>query len=108
MWAASGRIGNAIRMNPYPPIFSSTPARSTDPTVGASVCASGSHVWNGHMGTLTANPRKTAANASIWVVCENGAMAASRCRARMSNVWGDAAKYIAMKPSNMKTLPRNV
>ncbi len=32
-----------------------TPARITDPAVGASVCASGSHVCNGNSGTLTAN-----------------------------------------------------
>ena len=32
--APSGRIGIAIRMNPYVPIFSMTPASSTDPIVG--------------------------------------------------------------------------
>ena len=32
----------------------------TDPAVGASVWASGSHVWNGNIGTLTAKPRKNA------------------------------------------------
>ena len=49
-------------MNPYVPIFSSTAARMTEPAVGASVCASGSQVWNGNIGTLTANPRKNARN----------------------------------------------
>src|SRR5688572_20117082 len=57
---ASGRIGNEKRMNPYVPIFRSTAARITEPAVGASVCASGNHVWNGNIGTLTANPRKNA------------------------------------------------
>ncbi len=39
------------------------PARSIEPAVGASVWASGNHVWNGKDGTLTANaiamPRKS-------------------------------------------------
>ena len=59
---ASGRIGSEKRMNPYVPIFSRTAARMTEPAVGASVCASGSQVWNGNIGTLTANPRKNARN----------------------------------------------
>ena len=36
------------------PSFSMIAARSTDPTVGAAVWASGSQVWRGHIGTLTA------------------------------------------------------
>jgi hypothetical protein len=47
-------------MKPYVPIFRRTAARMTEPAVGASVCASGSHVWNGNIGTLMANPRKNA------------------------------------------------
>ena len=42
--AASGSIGIAILMKPYVPSFSNTAASITDPTVGAWVCASGSHV----------------------------------------------------------------
>ena len=42
-------------MKPYVPIFSSTPARITEPAVGASTCASGSHVCSGTIGTLIAN-----------------------------------------------------
>src|ERR687898_854669 len=57
---ASGRIGRLKRMKPYVPIFRSTAARMTEPAVGASVCASGSQVWNGNIGTLTAKPRKNA------------------------------------------------
>src|SRR5205809_1962788 len=57
---ASGRIGRLKRRNPYVPIFRSTAARITEPAVGASVCASGSHVWNGNIGTLIAKPRKNA------------------------------------------------
>src|SRR5689334_25357444 len=57
---ASGRIGRLNLRNPYVPIFSRTAARITEPAVGASVCASGSHVWNGNIGTLIAKPRKNA------------------------------------------------
>src|SRR5580765_486653 len=57
---ASGRIGRLKRMKPYVPIFRSTAARITEPAVGASVCASGSQVWNGNIGTLIAKPRKNA------------------------------------------------
>jgi len=37
-------------------------AGMTDPEVGASTCASGSHVWNGNIGTLNANASAKAAN----------------------------------------------
>src|SRR6185436_3176832 len=57
---ASGRIGRLKRMNPYVPIFRRTAARITEPAVGASVWASGSHVWNGNIGTLIEKPRKNA------------------------------------------------
>src|ERR1700758_4786322 len=60
--AIDGKNGSENRMNPYVPIFSRTPARMTDPAVGASTCASGSQVWNGNIGTLMANPRKNAKN----------------------------------------------
>ena len=52
-----------------------TAARITEPAVGASVCASGSQVCSGNIGTLTAKPQKNArnthhcrfaANASFW------------------------------------------
>jgi hypothetical protein len=45
----------ANRKKPYVPIFRRTPARITEPAVGASTCASGSQVWNGNRGTLIAN-----------------------------------------------------
>ena len=37
------------------PSFRRMPAKSIEPAVGASVCASGSHVWKGKDGTFTAN-----------------------------------------------------
>ena len=44
------------------PIFSITAARITEPAVGASVCASGSQVCSGNIGTFTAKPQKKARN----------------------------------------------
>ena len=64
--AASGSSGREKRRKPYVPIFSRTLARTTEPAVGASVCASGSQVWNGNMGTLTAKPTKKAQNTHHW------------------------------------------
>ena len=60
--AESGSRGSEKRRKPYVPILSSTLASTTDPAVGASVCASGSQVWNGNIGTFTANPTKNAQN----------------------------------------------
>ena len=40
----------------------------TEPAVGASTCASGSQVWNGHIGTLMAKARKKARKANSWSV----------------------------------------
>ena len=54
--AASGRIWKLKRIMPYAPVFSRMPARMTEIGVGASTCASGSHVWNGNIGTLMAKP----------------------------------------------------
>src|SRR5204862_406389 len=62
--AASGRIGSATRTNPYVPNFSRMAARITEPTVGASVWASGSQVWNGNIGTLMAKPMNSPAKIS--------------------------------------------
>src|SRR5215472_14455865 len=59
-FADSGSSGSEKRRNPYVPIFNRTLARITDPAVGASVCASGSQVWNGNIGTFTAKPTKKA------------------------------------------------
>ena len=49
------------------PILRSTPARITDPAVGASVCASGSQVCSGNSGTLTAKAAKNARNSHLAV-----------------------------------------
>ncbi len=73
---ASGKSGKPNFMKPYVPILSSTPARITDPGVGASTCASGSHVCSGTMGTLIA---KLSAKAPSSVTCtSSGNRACSR------------------------------
>ena len=64
--AASGNSGKPSFMKPYVPILSSTPARITEPAVGASTCASGSHVCSGTIGTLIA---KDSAKAPSRIVC---------------------------------------
>ena len=69
------------------PILSITPASTTEPAVGASVCASGSHVWNGTSGILTAKPIANATNSHFVVAsdseCDDDAHAVS---VRTSNV----------------------
>src|SRR5512140_1343203 len=57
---APGQIGRENRTKPYVPILRRTPARITEPAVGASTWASGSQVWKGNIGTLIAKPRKKA------------------------------------------------
>ena len=56
-------------MKPKVPIFSITPASSTEPTAGASVCASGSQVCSGNIGTLMA---KASAKARKSQSCTSG------------------------------------
>jgi hypothetical protein len=52
--------------------LSSTPARITEPAVGASTCASGSQVWNGHIGTLIAKASAQARNSQNCVAGATG------------------------------------
>src|SRR5512140_1734285 len=63
---APAQIGSENRTKPYVPILRRTPARITEPAVGASTCASGSHVWKGNSGTLIAKPRKKAQKSHSW------------------------------------------
>src|SRR6267142_5506169 len=72
-----GSSGSEKRRNPYVPIFSRTLARITEPAVGASVCASGSQVWNGHMGTLMANAKKKPQKSQTFSGSEKCCAAAS-------------------------------
>src|SRR5678815_3638667 len=84
--ASVGSSGNENRMKPYVPIFNNTPARITEPAVGASVCASGSQVWNGNIGTLMANAKKNPQNRILWNAVENCGTTASSVGT--SNVYG--------------------
>ena len=70
----------------------------TEPAVGASTCASGSQVWTGHIGNLTA---KEAKNASHSQFCIFGGNVLSS--AVMSVV--PAVQYIAMMASSISTEP---
>ena len=45
----------------------------TEPAVGASTCASGSQVWNGHIGTLIAKARAQARKSQVWSAGSTGA-----------------------------------
>src|SRR5579872_7401563 len=63
---AAGNMGSEKRRKPYPPIFKGTPARITEPAVGASTWASGSQVWTGHIGTFTAKDAKKASHSQVW------------------------------------------
>src|SRR5216683_2789985 len=63
--AAVGKSGTAKRKNPKVPSLSMMLASTTDPAVGASTWASGSQVWNGNIGTLTANAKKNARNSKM-------------------------------------------
>src|SRR5204862_4407414 len=78
MAASGGSNGREKRMKPYVPIFRRTPARMTEPAVGASVCASGSQVWNGNMGTLMANAKKKPQNSHTFSGSEKCCAAASK------------------------------
>src|SRR5437870_11764988 len=90
-----------------------TPASSTEPTVGASVWASGSHVWKGHIGTLMANPRNSPRKIRF---CTDRAAVPTPEEAElsrtMSNVWPTPGtfdrKYSARKPRSMNTEPNSV
>ena len=62
---ASGKKPIEKRIKPYPAIFNKTPANITEPAVGASTWASGSQVWNGHIGILTINDAKKASHKTI-------------------------------------------
>src|SRR3990167_11119068 len=72
---AYGNNGNIKRIIPYVPNFNKTPARITEPAVGASTCASGNQIWTGNIGTLTAKEQKKANQRNICLYCENSVCA---------------------------------
>ncbi len=74
----------------------------TEPAVGASTCASGSHVWTGHIGTLTANEAKKARNSQYCI--PTGKLV--RSKVGMSVV--PASSHIASSASIISTEPVSV
>src|SRR3954463_6333477 len=99
---ATGNIGKEKRRKPYPPIFRRIAARITEPAVGASTCASGSQVWTGHIGILTANEAKNANHAQV---CNERGTAVC-ISTGMSVV--PAFQYSAMIASSINTEPSRV
>ncbi len=92
--AACGSIGMAIRTKPYVPSFSRIAARITEPWVGAWVWASGNQVWNGNIGTLTANPTNMPAKIHTWTSLSMPAPASMRwAKPKLSApVWKNSAR----------------
>jgi len=60
-------MGMEYLIKPKIPIFNRMPARITEPAVGASTWASGSHVWKGNIGTFMAKEIEKAKKRSCWV-----------------------------------------
>src|SRR5207302_9817819 len=82
-------------------------ARITEPTVGASVWASGSQVWNGNIGTLMAKPMNSPAKISDAVAAGSEAAAIVWRKAIMSKVW-PPLKYNARKLRIISADPNRV
>src|SRR5665811_2075260 len=104
----SGKNPMQKRIMPYTPILSNTPARITEPAVGASTCASGSHVCTGNMGTLMANATKKAKKPQNWMFEGKPAF----CSVKISKVMvPDSRPYqntTAKIATSMSTEPVNV
>ena len=102
--ACSGSSDSEILRRPYPPIFSSTPASITETAVGASVWASGSHVWTGKTGNFTRKASVIAQNTrpSGTTASAMGFSASST----MLNV--PASRPMTRKPTSMNAEPASV
>ena len=77
------------------PSFSRIAARITEPCVGAWVWASGSQVWNGNIGTLTANPTNMPAKIQIWTSLRDpgaGVASGGRTPKLSAPVWKNSAR----------------
>ena len=99
---ASGNIGSEKRRNPYPPILRRIAASTTEPAVGASTCASGSHVCTGHIGIFTAKLAKKAIHSQVCID------AGKLCVSSTGISVVPASQYIAMMASSIKTEPSSV
>ena len=87
--------------------MSRIPASTADPAAGASVCASGSQVWNGNSGVFTASPRPIASRTRPPATGESasGGFAAS---ATMSKVRSSLPRNSPMKPTSSARDPMKV
>ena len=99
---ASGNMGSENRRKPYPPIFNRMPARITEPAVGASTWASGSHVCTGHMGIFTAKEAKKATQSHFCMPAGKFVFSSTV----MSVV--PVTPYIAMMASSISSEPMSV
>ena len=77
-------------------------ARTTEPAVGASTCASGNQVWTGHIGILTAKEAKNPSHSQVCIWTGKGVLSSTV----MSVV--PAVQYMAMIASSISTEPVNV
>ena len=74
------------RTKPYAPSFSRIAASTTEPPVGASVCASGSQVCTGHIGTFTAKANRKPKKSTICTLSASGTLCQSRM-AKLPPAW---------------------
>ena len=92
------------------PSFSITPARITEPAVGAWVWASGSHVCSGKIGTLTANAMAKAKNSHRAV--DGGEVGVLGDLDEVERQLADARRWrgttVAMMPTSMNAEPNIV
>ena len=78
-------------------------ASTADPPVGASTWASGSQVCTGHIGTLTENARKKAANSMSCAGIASGSL----CQSRISKLPPDLLNRYK-KATNISKEPSSV
>ena len=78
----------------------------TEPCVGASVWASGSQVWNGNIGTFTANPMNIPAKIHTWTSLSMSAPASTRW-AKLK-LWASVWKNRARKATSINAEPNIV
>src|SRR6185312_10533164 len=102
-WLALGNIGSEKRRKPYPPIFNRMPARMTEPAVGASTWASGSQVWTGHIGILTAKLAKKASHSQVCIATGKCAPDSSTAMSLVPEY-----QYMLMIAKSISTEPMNV
>ena len=92
------------------PSFSITPARITDPAVGASVWASGSHVCTGMSGTFTAKPSANARKIQRAVVVARDCACAISTTSKVSGppVAEACRNAVARMPTSINAEPNIV